>query len=521
MNKSLTIVILLVYLMSQKAMAQDSLVSFKDLQFTSNFEREAFHNFFKKNDKSQYLPLLMSVSTAANKTEYSHVKNRIDGVNNLLMSTGIDKKKPEKKIKAIYDQVHSTMLKKYEMENRFYEIFLSGNYNCVTATALYSLVFEDLRIPYEIKEEPTHVYLLAYPNAGNILVETTTPLFGFINFDSEFKVKFVTNLKNQKIIGTSEMEQKTTEELFNTYFFKNEKIDLKKLIGIHYMNDALFKNDHHKIREAYEQVQKAYLFYPSERCEYLLVNFGALLINEPKLQPKEKSRLIAQISRLKGHGITNDMIKGEFSNLTQDILFRDNNKYLYKECFDIIQSGIADRELANELSYIYYYENGRVFYNQGNYVLAKGYFQNALVYQPNNVDLGGVFVNVIVQSFRNEKNNKSILDSLTSYQIKFPALKENNNFNTMVAMTNVIQFGEEYRLGNANSGDQYKAIFEKMLLDNNNLNVSSSTIGNAYSSACSYYFKRGQKVKAKTILMKGLELAPDSYELRTRQQMIH
>lgn len=501
--------------------AQDSLVFYKDIQFTSDFEREAFRNFFKNNDKSQYLPLFISVSTAASKEENSNIRNRIGGINNLLISSGIGKKKPEKKIKAVYEQVHSTMLKKYEMESRFYQIFVDGNYNCVTATALYSLVFEALNIPYEIKEEPTHVYLLAYPNSSNILVETTTPMFGFINFDAHFKEAFVTNLKNQKVIGISEIEKKSTEELFNTYYFKNEKIDLKKLVGIHYMNDALFKNDHQLLKEAYEQAQKAYLFYPSARCEYLLMNFGVGLVNQQKLPAKEKSRLIAQISRLKGHGVTNDMIKGEFSNLTQDILFRDNNKSLYKECFEIIKSGTTDPELVNELSYIYFYENGRVYYNQGNYTRAKGFFQNALGVQPNNVDLGGIFVSVIAQNFRNEKDNKMILDSLTSYQTKFPSLKEHNNFNSMVAMAHIIQFGQEYNKGNITAGDTYKASFEIMLKENKNLNISSSVIGNAYSAACSYFFKRGQKAKAKEILAKGLELAPDSYELRIRQQMIH
>jgi tetratricopeptide (TPR) repeat protein len=504
---------------SLPAVGQDSLVRYNDLRFGSDLERKSFNNFFGKNDRSQLLPVLISISAGTSDDDVKNVSNRIEGVTSSLASTGIDKRKPDKKIKAVYDQVHSSLLKKYEMENRFYEIFLSGNYNCVTATALYSLVFENLQIPYEIKEEPTHVYLLAYPNANNILVETTAPLYGFLNFDPKFKERFIMNLKDQKLIGTSELESKTLEELFNTHYFKNDKIDLTKLVGIHYMNDALFKNDHRMAKEAYQQAQKAYWFYPSARCEYLLVHFGAVALSEEK-KALEKAKLIAQISRLTKQGVTNDMIKGEFTNLTQDVLFRSNNKTQYKECYEIIHSGVQDQELADDIEFTYNYELGRVYYNQGNYTTAQGYFEHSLKMQPNNVEITGIFVSVISQNMRHTTGGREAIDSLQSYKRKFPSLVENNNFNSMLATATVMQFGECYQKSLSSAGDSHRQEFEAMMKSNRNLNVSQSIIGGAYSAACSYYFKRGQKAKAKEIVSKGLELAPGNYELRARQQML-
>ena len=82
-------------------------------------------------------------------------------------------KKEKKRIKFIYDAFHDTFLKKYNSSVFFSEIFKNGNYNCVTATALYCYVFEKLDIPYKVKDLPTHVYLIAYPDLYNIKLETT------------------------------------------------------------------------------------------------------------------------------------------------------------------------------------------------------------------------------------------------------------------------------------------------------------------------------------------------------------
>lgn len=505
-------------LYSASLISQDSLVRYNEVSFTSAYESDAFENYFIRKNPNLITSLLLS--TNSNISADNHIIAQIENLCNSIGSLGYEKKKPEKQIKIIYDKVHSTFLKKYELENRFNEIFSSGNYNCVTATALFSLVFEKLNIPYTIKEEPTHVYLIAYPNTQNVLVETTTPLFGYLTFDPNFKNKFITNLKSQKIIGASEADKSSTDELFNKYYFQNENINLHKLVGIHYLNDALFNNDHGDYLKAFYQAEKAYLFYPSQRCQYLLAQFGIEILAKEKLTPQEKSLFIGKLSRYKSQGVTNEMINGEFSNLTQDILFKENNKALYKECYEIIKSKINDKGLDNSLSYIYYYENGRVFYNQGNFPKAKGFFSKALSLQPNNVDLGSTFVSVLSATFRKGTSNKSVMDTLNFYKEKFPSLEEINGFNAMIAVSHAIQFGEAFNQGLVNEGEKYKIIFESLYPSDKMMNVDSAVIGMAYSAACTYYFKKGQKTKAKAALEKGLSLAPDSYELRLRKQML-
>lgn len=511
--------LLLLFLVTN-TFSQDSLVFMNEIKFSSDFEKEAFRKYLKEKNQGAILDLFLAVSPM-DKTKSKEIENRLSSLTASIRESGIDKKKPEKKIKSVYDQVHNPLLKKYELENRFYDIFTTGNYNCVSATALYSLVFEQLGIPYEIKEEPTHVYLLGYPNSQNILVETTSPLHGYLSFNQDFKSQYVTSLIKQKVIGADEGERSSVDELFNKYYFKNEKVSISNLVGIQYMNDGIFLKDHDQLLKSYEQMEKAYIFYPSKKCEFLLFILGTEVLSKVKLSPKEKAVLIGKLSRFKDQGITNDMIKGEFINLTQELLFKQNDKSLYNECYRLLGAKITDKELRDEIDYVYHYENGRVLYNQGNYSRAKPFFEKALALQPNNVDLGGIFVTILAKTLRPIDNNKAILDSLHAYQKKYPSLDQFNSFKTILASVTVAQFGEEYDNGKVELAEQYKKEFEGYLKEEPSLELSPGIIGKAYSSACSYYFKKGQKAKAKQYLTDGLKVSPNNYELRMRMQMIH
>lgn len=497
----------------------DSLVRWSEIQFMTPFEKNSFTRFLKENQKD-YLQLFLSNSTTADQ-DYKYFKERFDHTLNEIKSSDALKKKNDKKVKYIYQLIHSRFLSKYEAENRFYEINKNGNYNCVTATALYALFFEELNIPYAIKEEPTHVYLVAYPNADNIMIETTTPLFGFFNFDPTFKSTFINNLKNQKVIGSSEATSSNVDELFNKYYFGKENITITQLVGIHYLNDGLFMRDHSDVESGYEQIKKGYLYYPNTRSEYLLMSFMVDRLESPNLEPVLRASLIGKISRFNNKGVTIEMIKGEFYNLSQTVLSKNNDKVLYKKCYDEVLRNVTDDEVGREISYIYNYENGRVFYNQGNYIRSKSFFANALEIQPNNVDLGGIFVSCLSQSFRNERNNKVILDSLENYKKRFPSLEQNNNFNSMMALVYVVEFGNSFEKGNITRGEQYQKLFENAYDTNKSLNLlSPDAVGHAYSEACVYYFKKGQKVKARQLLDKGLQLVPNDYQLKVRKQMM-
>ena len=183
-------------------------------------------------------------------------------------------------------------------------------------------------------------------------------------------------------------------------------------------------------------------------------------------------------------------------------------------------SEMRDKELIDEITYIYNYENGRAYYNLGNYQKAKPYFEKALTLQPNNLDLGGIFVSVIGQSLRSIQVENGILDTLNRYKEKYPLLTQFNNFNSFLANATIIRYGDAFERSRPEAAAQYKQSLDELTKNNPNLILDQRIIGNAYSAACTYYFRKGQKGKAREVLTEGLKLSPDNYQLRTRLQMI-
>lgn len=498
------------------AAEKDSLVRVKDLKFESTFEKDSYSTHLRSN--TDYLNLFLG--NAPEPDYYSkYFSEKVNAAVKEIQASGMLGKKNARKIKYIYDLVHGKFLTKYESENRFYEIVKNGNYNCVTATALFAIIFEKLDIPYRIVELPTHVFLVAYPDSDNIRLETTAPQFGFNAYSVEFKAQFVNRLKQQKIIAANDATM--MDELFNKHFYGSESVTLTELIGIHYMNDAIYYQTADESAKAQEQMSKAFLLYPSERTEYMLMLTSTNRLNDSKLDPITRAEIIGMVVRSGKSYFTSETILAEFQRLTNQVLEKDNDRAMHAKCFNIVMSSVKDPDLASELTYYYHHENGRLYYNQGNYSRAKPYFKKAMAARPRSSEMGATLIACLGQSLRNERRNLAILDTMLVYKAEFPALSEHPNFVSILAMAYAGHFGDCFEKNDAVNGEKNRLLFEETIAKDNVPVVSNDLVGRAYAEAATYYFKKGQKAKAKAIIDRGLEIVPNNYQLRARKQMLN
>ena len=174
MKTAITISFFLIY--TSLFANKDSLIVYSDLDSTSNLEENCFRKL-ANGRKVNYLQFFISSDEGITKYQYQQWQKRFDYVTNQVKLKFNPKKKPAKNIKKIYKEVHDSYCQKYTMNTDFSDLFKDGSYNCVSGTAIYALIFEELDIPYSIKEVPTHVYLVAYPETENIYVEATDPIF--------------------------------------------------------------------------------------------------------------------------------------------------------------------------------------------------------------------------------------------------------------------------------------------------------------------------------------------------------
>ena len=233
-------------------------------QYNTKFEEEVF-KLYKENSASAY-DLLNAINY--NEELYAKGKRQIDEHIKNLRSKNLHLKPLKKQIQTIYKITHSKFFKKYETEAFFNNIFENGNYNCVTASAFYALMFDEFNINYSIKETPTHIYIIADTSRLQTLIESTLPGTGVVSFNEKFKNDFVVYLNTNKIISDIEFKNSTTKELFRKFYSTDKTINLLELAAIQYYNKGIFLMLEEKFSGAVSYFKKALAIYPSNSISY-------------------------------------------------------------------------------------------------------------------------------------------------------------------------------------------------------------------------------------------------------------
>ncbi len=328
---------------SLPAQSSDSLVRYHELTFTSDFEKQVFDQLRKQPDYNDALALLLASYPGVNQQMHSSVESQVRHTLDELKDKGLGKSNA-KTIKTVYGTVHDQFLRKYELENNFGEIFSNGNYNCVSASALYGVILSELNIPFSVKETPNHIYLVAYPQTDKILIESTDPATGYFQLSNEFVNNYLERLMKAKLISKAEYESGQKTELFNKHFFsKEDDIKLKQLAGLQYYNLGLYAISKEKHREAMQHFSKAYLLYPSDRISYMLEYTTTYLASQSKYTQPEDAQYLVRLSRFNTKDtelVERKILKGEFGRITEAQLINKNDLTLYENTFQYLRKEV-------------------------------------------------------------------------------------------------------------------------------------------------------------------------------------
>ena len=101
-------------------------------------------------------------------------------------------------LRKVFVETHKKFLKNYSQYADMNEIFSSGNYDCLTATSMYSIVLDRLDFDYSIIETNYHIFIVVNTSRGEVLLETTDPLNGFVT-DSKMIDQRIGNYKQNTV----------------------------------------------------------------------------------------------------------------------------------------------------------------------------------------------------------------------------------------------------------------------------------------------------------------------------------
>lgn len=494
----------------------NDLVKRSELKFYSEAETKYFEQITESN--SNYFEALSSIDSTVKIGDIQSFQTRFESAVNKFDNSKWYSKKPSKKIKLLYDKIHDTFFDQYNLENSFADVFTTGKYNCVSATGIYALALEKLNIPYVIKEEPTHVYLIAYPNSEIIVVEATNPSSGYTQYSSTFKNDYVNNLIKMKMIGSKEANSSSKSQLFDKYFFTNKNIKLEELVAIQYSNDGLYKMGDQKFEMAFHQLEKSFYLNPNERTGYLMYISGASFISQLELESPKYIPMVLKLARYKDYGVKNEQIIAEYQQLLNQALFDNGNIEFNDTLFHKFKFALSDSTYKNSISYLYNYETGRYYFTKGNISLALEHMENAYRLKPKDLQVQSFLVSIIAQKATRMQDIVRISRMVEKYNSKYPNLIENYNFEMMMININLEMASFYYYTNKPVEAQLYLNKFENY--ETKEVTTDENLISKAYVSASMYYYKKGATSKAQKYVNQGLAYLPNDFNLIRLKKMM-
>lgn len=502
-----------------KAVAQsiDSLIQLKDIQFKSDYEKKLYYLNFNSSSGKMLLPLFLSYSQKDQAELLHTVTEKLDQELLLLKKFLPDIKSEEKLIRYIHTTIHRNLLNKYVLNIDFDQIFENGTFNCVTATALYSYFLDELKIPYTIREKPSHVYIIAYPNTSKIYMETTVAAQSYIAFNAELEKEFLKSLLISKMITEEELKNTDRSTLFNKHFFSDTDISFRQLAGLHYCNHGILDIDQKNYKSALENFKKGYALYPSKRTEFLLKNTSLILCNSSDYKTDaDIQNFITVIRASNASSILGDQeqIVNEFSTITNKQLISDNTEELYTRSYYQILKELKDSVAVNQIMYIFNYNMAWVKLSKGVFKGVEVYLKEAYTINSKNAHLQNLIGEYIRLKVNNMSDPSLILKLINDVSSSFDFLNTHLPILTMKSNCYLFISKINFASDNLNKGEENLQSFQKIIKIFPDIEVNENFTEDAYQAAAGCYFRKGNYSKAKEKFRVGLTYAPSSYKLK-------
>ena len=197
---------------------------------------------------TKFVTIQSDITPANTQKQYLALQQTVQHLNRKLKKS----KSTEQFLKHFFYYIHRKHLKKYEQYATLGNLLNTGQYDCVSGTALYALLLDALQIRFSVREMTHHMYLELPLDEGVAIIESTDPLAGFIT---------------GKPAVTKRLAQYRAEKPDAAIYPQpiQAKIGLKELLGLSYFNAAVDSYNNYKFTPAQQYLQQAIRWYPADR----------------------------------------------------------------------------------------------------------------------------------------------------------------------------------------------------------------------------------------------------------------
>ena len=480
------------------------------LQYNSALERESFAGFFRGNP--DYLAMIAAVNPGTDARELELYRDWVDEIIENIRTPKFESLGEVKKINRIRSYVSEALLITHSNQAGFDDLFQSGTYNYLTAAAMYAFIMEELKIPYEIHETPTHIYLLAYPDDLRIEIMAGRPTSLYFMFEHGVRESFVEYFHETDVIDDFTFSNTSNRDLFEQFYFASYGLGLRDMVGLLYLNSAVAQLVQNQPYDAYGQLEKAFILHPSYKSQYLLLSqLGGFLRNLDYHNTRDLGFLV-KASGLIGFGVKAEMVIGYFADIISSVLAEEKDRNAFENIRDYIHQYINDTALTREFEFLSLYEYGKLDYEDERYEEALESLEAAFRIYPENEDNQNLLV-MALAGYATTVGPEVVLEKIQEYDTAFTEIESEDVYTYVRINTYLELFGRFFQLQDRENGEKYMALFEFLSGRHPGTPTDHVIIGRSYSSAAIYYYRRGMVNRSKEIVQKGLVYAPQNIEL--------
>ncbi len=487
-----------------------------NLAYVSPFEKSIFQELNKGSDvKSALTDYFFALDSSYTSDKAENDRKKVDKFLQSLEKKVL-KYNDKKRVKYIFDQVHNQFFRKYDIEAYFSDIFTSSTYNCVTGSALYSYAFQYFKIPFQIKETPTHVFLVAFPKKYNIYIETTVPgKIGTYTPTNAMIKNAVDKMIELKLVTSAEVAKKGYNKTFNDYYYGDENITPMELAGLQYYNKAVSSVNEENFKTAYESMQKSSVLYENKRSQLFLEGILGLLVDELDFTNFENFDWFIRLC----HTLTeHDYLTYKLHSIVSNSSLPDKNR-------DIIEDKIENEKFSEELKIklleVVYVNRASRFDKQQQRKKAMVYAEKLFELNPKNLDAKNFIALYAINSLFQKNLGIERLDDLEILVTKYPFLETYGSYAQYQTYIYSYLVSDNFTKNRRTSGLKYLVLLENVLEENiNEVDLNQELIGAAYAAVGAYFYRNQQVSKSVEYLKKGLKYSPENENISRKLRLI-
>lgn len=160
-----------------------------------------------------------------------------------------------------------------------------GNYDCLTATALFATLLSQQQFDFDIIETNYHIFLMVRTSQGEVLLETTDRFHGFISNPLEIEQRIDGYRKN--LVAQAGPRKRAHDYSFNLY----TKVLPEQVAGLLYFNQAVNAFNKGSLALCAEKLLLAHQHYETPRTTELAALVLESLHHRDELSSTEKEQI--------------------------------------------------------------------------------------------------------------------------------------------------------------------------------------------------------------------------------------